>query len=277
MGPHDSGGVHCAARTARPPLFRIRDASVVRAGSTILYVDDFTLAEGEHLALLGPNGAGKSTFIKLLTREVMPLYRDVAPVVFRGNERPTLADIKSCFGVVSASMHEQISVHLPVIDIVCGGFFGTLGLPRGVRADASMRAAALDALEKLGIADLSARDVLTLSTGQVRRVLVARELVHDPQVLVFDEPCTGLDPQGMYQIRSTMRTLAEEGRSIVLVTHYPEDIVPAIERVVLIKDAAIRADGSKRGLLTDETMSDLFDAPLRVEERDGWYAIRGVF
>ena len=232
MGPHDSGGVHCAARTARPPLFRIRNASVVRAGSTILHVDDFTLAEGEHLALLGPNAAGKSTFIKLLTREVMPLYRDVAPVVFRGNERPTLADIKSCFGVVSASMHEQISVHLPVIDIVCGGFLGTLGLPRGVRADASMRAAALDALEKLGIADLFARDVLTLSTGQVRRVLVARELVHDPQVLVFDEPCTELDPQGMYQIRSTMRTLAEEGRSIVLVTHYPEDIVPAIERVV---------------------------------------------
>lgn len=277
MGPHDSGGVHCAARTARPPLFRIRDASVVRAGSIILHVDDFTLAEGEHLALLGPNGAGKSTFIKLLTREVMPLYRDAAPVVFRGNERPTLADIKSCFGVVSSSMHEQISVHLPVIDIVCGGFFGTLGLPRGVQVDAAMRAASLDALEKLGIADLSARDVLTLSTGQVRRVLVARELVHDPQVLVFDEPCTGLDPQGMYQIRSTMRALAEEGRSVVLVTHYPEDIVPAIERVVLIKDAAILADGSKRDLLTDETMSDLFDAPLRVEERDGWYAIRGVF
>lgn len=277
MGPHDSGGVHCAARTARPPLFRIRDASVVRAGSIILHVDDFTLAEGEHLALLGPNGAGKSTFIKLLTREVMPLYRDAAPVVFRGNERPTLADIKSCFGVVSASMHEQISVHLPVIDIVCGGFFGTLGLPRGVQVDAAMRAASLDALEKLGIADLSARDVLTLSTGQVRRVLVARELVHDPQVLVFDEPCTGLDPQGMYQIRSTMRALAEEGRSVVLVTHYPEDIVPAIERVVLIKDAAILADGSKRDLLTDEAMSDLFDAPLRVEERDGWYAIRGVF
>lgn len=277
MGSHDSGGVHCAARTARPPLFRIRDASVVRAGSIILHVDDFTLAEGEHLALLGPNGAGKSTFIKLLTREVMPLYRDAAPVVFRGNERPTLADIKSCFGVVSASMHEQISVHLPVIDIVCGGFFGTLGLPRGVQVDAAMRAASLDALEKLGIADLSARDVLTLSTGQVRRVLVARELVHDPQVLVFDEPCTGLDPQGMYQIRSTMRALAEEGRSVVLVTHYPEDIVPAIERVVLIKDAAILADGSKRDLLTDEAMSDLFDAPLRVEERDGWYAIRGVF
>lgn len=259
------------------PLFRIHDATVLRAGAPILHIDDFVLAEGEKIAVLGPNGAGKSTFIKLLTREVMPIFRDEAPVVFRGEKRPTLADIKACFGVVSSSMHDQISVHLPVIDIVCGGFFGTLGLPRGVCATEDMREAALDALERLGIADVADRDVLTLSMGQARRVLVARELVHDPQVLVFDEPCTGLDPQGMYQIRKTMCRLAEEGRGIVLVTHYPEDIIPAIERVVLIKDAHMCADGAKEGLLTDAVMSDLFGAPLRAELRDGWYSLRGVF
>ncbi|MDO5043265.1 MAG: ATP-binding cassette domain-containing protein [Slackia sp.] len=260
-----------------PPLFHIRDAVVMRAGKTILHVDDFLLAEGEKVAVLGPNGAGKSTFIKLLTREVMPLYRDIAPVVFRGKQRPTLADIKACFGVVSSSMHDQISVHLPVIDIVCGGFFGTLGLPRGVFATEEMRDAAFDVLERLGIADVAMRDVLTLSTGQARRVLVARELVHDPQVLVFDEPCTGLDPQGMYQIRKTMCQLADEGRGIVLVTHYPEDIIPSVERVVLIKDACICADGPKTELLTDAVMSDLFEAPLSVESHDGWYFLRGVF
>ena len=140
-----------------------------------------------------------------------------------------------------------------------------------------MREAAYDALARLGIADVAERDVLTLSTGQARRVLVARELVHDPQVLVFDEPCTGLDPQGMYQIRKAMCELADEGRAIILVTHYPEDIIPAIGRVVLIKDARICADGPKGGLLTDAVMSDLFEAPLRVEERDGWYALRGAF
>lgn len=259
------------------PLFRIHDATVLRAGAPILHIDDFVLAEGEKIAVLGPNGAGKSTLIKILTREVMPLFRDEAPVVFRGKQRPTLADIKACFGVVSSSMHDQMSVHLPVIDIVCGGFFGTLGLPRGVCATDRMRETALDALERLGIADLVERDVLTLSTGQARRVLVARELVHNPQVLVFDEPCTGLDPQGMYQIRKTMCELADEGRGIVLVTHYPEDIIPAIERVVLIKDAYMCADGSKSELLTDEVMSDLFEAPLRIESHDGWYALRGIF
>ncbi|MDO4443302.1 MAG: ATP-binding cassette domain-containing protein [Slackia sp.] len=262
---------------SRPPLFHISDASVVRAGKTILHIDDFRLAEGEKIAVLGPNGAGKSTFIKLLTREVMPLHRDEAPVVFRGNARPTLADIKACFGVVSSSMHDQISVHLPVIDIVCGGFFGTLGLPRGVQASAAMRDTARDALDRLGIFDLADRDVLTLSTGQVRRVLVARELVHDPQVLIFDEPCTGLDPQGMYHMRKTMCELADEGCGIVLVTHYPEDIIPAIDRLVLMKDALVYADGAKEELLADGVMSDLFEAPLHVESHDGWYALRGVF
>ncbi len=66
-------------------------------------------------------------------------------------------------------------------------------------------------------------------------MLVARELIHDPQALIFDEPCTGLDPEGMYQLRGVMRQLASEGRSVILVTHYPEDIIPAIDRVLLTK------------------------------------------
>lgn len=260
-----------------PPLFSLRNAQVVRAGRTILSVDHFNLAEGEHVALLGPNGAGKSTFIQLLTREIFPLHRDEPPVRFRGAARPLLTDIKQALGIVSATMHDQVRVHLPVSDIVCGGIFGTLGLPNHVEATPAQRAQAFDALERLGIADLADRDVMTLSTGQVRRVLVARELMSDPRVLIFDEPCTGLDPEGMYHVRNTMSLLAAEGRSVVLVTHYPEDIIPAIERVLLIKDAQIFADGPKAELLTSERMSELFGVPLMVEERNGWYSLQGRY
>ena len=259
------------------PLFSLRDAQVVRAGRTILSVDRFDLDEGEHVALLGPNGAGKSTFIQLLTREVFPLHREEPPVRFRGQARPLLSDIKRALGIVSATMHDQVRVHLPVVDIVCGGLFGTLGLPGHVSVDDAARGRALDALGRLGIAELADRDVLTLSTGQVRRVLVARELMSDPQILIFDEPCTGLDPEGMYHVRDTMRLLAEEGRSVVLVTHYPEDIIPAIDRVLLIKDARVFADGPKGELLNGETMTELFGVPLEVDERDGWYSLRGRY
>ena len=108
-------------------------------------------------------------------------------------------------------------------------------------------------------------------------MLVARELVRDPQVLIFDEPCTGLDPEGMYHVRQTMRTLAAEGRSVVLVTHYPEDIIPDIRRVLLVKDAEVFADGPKELLLTSEVMSELFGVPLAVGEAGGWYSLRGAY
>ena len=259
------------------PLFKIHDASVVRGGKTILHVGDFTLEEGEHVALLGPNGAGKSTFIQLLTREVMPLWREEPPVLFRGQARPRLDEIRSTLGVVSSTMHEQVRIHLPAVDIVIGGIFGTLGLPMRTEIEGEQRAVALDALDRLGIADVADRDVMTLSTGQVRRVLVARELVRDPSVLVFDEPCTGLDPEGMYHLRDTMRTLAAEGRSVVLVTHYPEDIIPAIGRVLLVRDAELVADGPKSEILRNDVLSELFGVPLAVDEHDGWYALRGVY
>lgn len=259
------------------PLFSLRNATVVRGGRTILQVDRFDLAEGEHVALLGPNGAGKSTFIQLLTREIMPLYREEPPVRFRGAARPLLTEIKRSLGIVSATMHDQVRVHLPVIDIVCGGHFGTLGLPNHVKLTDEVRERGMEALGRLGIQDIAERDVLTLSTGQVRRALVARELMSDPKVLIFDEPCTGLDPEGMYHVRNTMHLLAAEGRSVVLVTHYPEDIIPAIGRVLLIKDATVFADGPKRELLRDATMSELFGVPLAVEEREGWYSLRGRY
>lgn len=250
-----------------PPFLELRDAFVQRAGAPILSIDSFRLAEGEHLALLGPNGSGKSTFVKLITREVLPLHRDDAPVLFRGRDRATLAEVKQCLGVVSSSMQDQIAVHLPAIDAVAGGLFGALGVPARVDDGSAddARAKAHEAMKTLGVDNLADRDIMTLSTGQARRVLIARALVHDPVALIFDEPCTGLDPEGMYYVRSSMRTLAQAGKSIVLVTHYPEDVIPEIQRVVLLKEGALYADGAKDLLLMDEVMSDLFEVPLHVQ------------
>ena len=192
-----------------------------------------------------------------------------------------IRSLRSIYPTVTYPAHASLITgvyperHGVVGNEVCS--IGTLGAPlRGEVAERD-RALAADALERLGIAALADRDVMTLSTGQVRRVLVVRELVRDPQVLIFDEPCTGLDPEGMYHVRSTMSLLAAKGRSVVLVTHYPEDIIPEIDRVLLIKDAEVFADGAKADLLTSEVMSELFDVPLVVGEACGWYSLRGAY
>jgi len=113
----------------------------------------------------------------------------------------------------------------------------------------------------------------TLSTGEARRVLIARALVHDPAVLVLDEPCAGLDPHAAYNVRQAVSALSGSGRSLVLVTHHVEDIVPQIERIVMVQGGRIVADGAKTSLLTSERLGELFDIPALLEERDGNYRL----
>jgi len=259
----------------RTELLSIRNASVVRDGKVILSVDEFVVREGEHLAILGPNGAGKSTLIGLLTRDVLPLWADPYPVLFRGQPRIELTEARRLLGVVSSSWQETVRVHLTVREVVLGGRFGSLGVPPHLRA-AVTRAdedAADAAIAEIGIASLAERDMMTLSTGEARRALIARSLVHDPAVLVLDEPAAGLDPTAAWHLREAMRHLAEGGRTLVLVTHHVEDIVRQIDRVVLLRDARIVADGPKRDLLTSSALSALFEASFQVEERGGEYRL----
>ena len=122
-------------------LLRLHDAQVRRDGNIILDVDDLVIEEGEHVAILGPNGSGKSTLIKLLTREYLPLWKEEPPVVFRGNPRATLAEINQTVGVVSTSVQDRMMVHRTVLDIVLGGFFGSVGVPSASSASRAWQSA----------------------------------------------------------------------------------------------------------------------------------------
>jgi iron complex transport system ATP-binding protein len=259
--------------TPTAPLLELNGATVMRDGRAILSVDRFTIAEGERLAILGPNGSGKSTLIKLLTRDILPLWAEPAPVLFRGQPRIALEDARKLLGLVSADAQEQADVILPALDVVLGGFFGALGVPPRRTPTPAQRERALAALGELEVAHLAERTMTTLSTGEARRVLFARALVHDPAVLVLDEPTNGLDPHASYHVRQAVRSLARGGRSLVLVTHHVEDISPEIDRVVMLRDARIVADGPKRKLLTSERLSELFAIPAKLEERGGEYRL----
>jgi iron complex transport system ATP-binding protein len=256
-------------------LLSVRDARVVREGTTILHVEEFVIRDGEHLAILGPNGAGKSTLIGVLTRDVLPLWANPYPVLFRGQPRIELAEARRLLGVVSSSWQETVRAHLSVTEVVLGGRFGSLGVPPHIRPRVTRGdlEATRSALAEVGMEQLASRDMMTLSTGEARRTLVARALVNDPAVLVLDEPCAGLDPTAAWWLRDTMRTLTESGRTLVLVTHHVEDVVRAIDRVVLMGDARITADGPKAQLLTGERLTALFGVPLEIEERAGEFRL----
>jgi iron complex transport system ATP-binding protein len=110
-----------------------------------------------------------------------------------------------------------------------------------------------------------------MSSGEAKRILIARALVHDPQTLVFDEPSNSLDVFAQHGLRETMRALAQSGIGIVLVTHHLSDVIPEIDRVVLMRNGRIQADGRKEDLLEPEQISHLFGIRVEITRSDGYY------
>lgn len=254
-------------------LLRLHNAQVRRDGNIILDVDDFVIQEGERVVVLGPNGSGKSTLVKLLTREMMPLWREEPPVLFRGNPRAELRLIQQTVGVVSTSFADQFTGNRRVLEVALGGYFGTIGVPYHITPTPEQIEGARAALREVGIEHLEDRTLSTLSTGQARRALVARALINAPDVLVFDEPCIGLDPEAIWNLRQTFSALANSGHTLLMVTHDVADIMPEFDRVVFLKDAHIVADAPKEELLTTQNLRDLFGVPVTLVRDQGRYTL----
>src|SRR5262249_56177590 len=127
---------------------------------------------------------------------------------------------------------------------------------------------------RLGVDHLAGTALATMSTGEARRVLIARALVHQPRALVLDEPTRGLDLVARHQFMERVRTIARHGTTILLITHYVDEIIPEIDRVVLLKRGRIVRDGPKAAVLVAAPLSAAFGAPIAVDRVDGYYYAR---
>lgn len=224
---------------------------------------------GEHVAILGPNGCGKSTLVKTLTRECYPLARPDSSVRLFGNEVWNVFELRSLLGIVANDF--------PVPDrgvtgreMVISGFFSSVGLWPHHVVTAEMEEKAESALRQLEALHLAERNYDELSSGETRRILIARALVHSPKALLLDEPTTSLDLFAQHELREAMRRLAQAGIAILLVTHHLSDIIPEIERVILMKAGRIMADGPKRDLLAQDPIEQLFGVRVELSERNGY-------
>jgi iron complex transport system ATP-binding protein len=159
------------------------------------------------------------------------------------------------------------------LDVVLSGFFASFDLYDHHQVSQEQRAQSFEVMKTVGVEHLTTRLFREMSLGEQRRLLLARALVHDPSFLILDEPTTGLDVQGGFQYLTCIRAYMRLGHTVILVTHHLHEIPPEIGRVVLLKDGQVVGDGPKPDLLTAERLSSLFQTPLQVFERDGWYQV----
>ena len=258
-------------KSATPSLLELRNIRVMRGQTPAL--DDFSLRIGadEHVAILGPNGCGKSTLIKTITRECYPVAREDSTMTILGEESWDVFSLRARLGIVSNDLMASVTGEANGRDVVLSGFFSSINIFSNHTVDPRHRQLADTALEQLGISHLAERPVREMSSGEARRVLIARALVHNPRALLFDEPCNSLDLAAQHTVRQAMRTLANSGIGIILVTHELADIVPEIQRVVLMSRGRIVADGPKEEMLQVEQLSKLFGVKVDLARRDGYY------
>jgi iron complex transport system ATP-binding protein len=234
------------SREFRAPaeFLSMRNVDIARGQKVVLQDVNLTIATGEHIAILGPNGCGKSTLIKAMTCECYPIVRSGMAMKVYGRDRWDVQELRKHLGVVATELPGERTSVTRGLDAVVSGFFSSSTLWPNLDVTGPMRASAMEALGLLGAAYLRDRFVGEMSAGEKRRVMIARALVHRPEMLLLDEPSNALDLAAQRELREILRAVAvgsenRRGTGIVMVTHHLADILPEIDRVVMMKDGRI--------------------------------------
>lgn len=245
-----------------------------RDGRWILADIDWTVRPGERWAVVGPNGAGKTTLVAIAATTLWPTAGRIR-VLGAELGRVDAWTLRPRIGVASAGLAERVGRSFAALDVVVTGMTGALA-PWWDRFPDADLARARSLLAELGVGGLAPREFGSLSTGERQRVLLARTLMPDPELLLVDEPAAGLDLRAREELVDALARLAAAARpgGIVLVTHHLEEIPPGFGHALVLADGRAVAAGAIDGVLTDEVLSAAYGLPLRVEARDGRWTAR---
>lgn len=260
--------------TSTPPyIVEIKNATVYRKDTRVFDNLSLNIKAHEATAILGPNGAGKTTLLKLLTREIYPVVNNGSFIKLFGHETVNIWNLRKEIGLVSHEFQNTYETMATGLEVVLSAFFGSTGLYEHHLVEEQQKVLAKKILTDLHLLDLQDKCFLKLSTGQQRRLLLARAIVHQPQALILDEPTAGLDLAAAFQLIRDMRRWCSSGHSLVLVTHHVQEIIPEIERVIFLKNGKILADGTRKDLMTSKNLSGLYNTDIELSENKGFYSV----
>lgn len=249
-------------------IIELKNVNITMDNRQILTGITWSVGKNENWAVIGQNGSGKSFLLQLLSANIQPSSGTVE-LFGEMFGRVSLWELKKKIGVVSDMLLRQYHDNYKTIDVVCSGYFSSIGIYDKITA--KMLNDAINILKELKITHLRHKRVCELSHGEQKRVLIARALVFNPKLLVFDEPCNGLDIPSREKFLKLAQNLSKKGHNIIFVTHHIEEIMPFINNVMLIKDGKIYAKGQKEDMMKKEMLNRVLNFKFNVTEKSGRY------
>ena len=228
---------------------------------------------GESTALLGPNGAGKSSITKLINRELYPIVKPNSHLKLFGNAHVNIWQLRKRIGILNTELEARFLPTTTSQEIVLSAFFGAMRLGRDQRPTDQQQKTVEKLLNSLHLETIKEKSFGELSDGERRRLMLARAIVHQPEVLILDEPTRALDLKACHQLLSHLRALCQKGTTLLLITHRIETILPEINRILFLKKGKIVGDGQADTMLSDQPLSDLFETPLSVVHQQGFHQV----
>ena len=256
-------------------VVELRSVTFRRGDRLILDKVDLTVRAGEHWALLGPNGAGKSTILGLVGAATHPTSGTVH-ILGQQLGRVELQALRRSIGHVNP--RHPLQSALTIRDVVLTGLTGSLETPPRWEPTAQQTQRAAELIDQMGLAGKGADRWPTLSQGERGRALIARALIAEPDLLLLDEPTTGLDVAAREQLLETIDALEHDFPRLasILVTHHLEELPSTTSHAALIAHGRICEAGPAEQVLTTENVTAAFTHPIRVGQHDGrWFALPG--
>ncbi len=251
-------------------LLSLRNANVRRGGRLVLDGLDLDLPADRNVVVLGGNGAGKTTLLRLIAQELHPVWSPDLRFEILGRSRWNISDLRRELGMVSQELllaHQRL---LSGRDVVSSGFFGSIGCPPHLSLSDQQRRVVGEWLERFGVQSCAERAFQDLSTGEQRRLLLARALVGEPRWLVLDEPTANLDLVGSHLLLDLIsEVLRSSERRVVVVTHRLEEVLPELDWIVLMRAGRVIASGPRAEVLTDENVSRTYGLPVHLLHHGG--------
>src|SRR4051812_20380177 len=258
------------------PAFALSSVHLVEQGTEVLRDLDWTAAADDRWVVLGPNGSGKTSILRLLSFGRGP-SRGTVTVLGDTYGAIDVRRARRRIGLASSALLQQLRPSLSAHDVVLTGADAALETWWSTYDDAQHERAD-ELLELVGCGGHAAQELATLSEGERKRVLVARVLMAEPELLLFDEPCAGLDLGGREAMVEGLADLAQSGHSaggrpLVMVTHHLEEIPPGITHALLLRKGELVGAGPVAETLTSAAVSATFGVPVAVDRADGrWFA-----